>query len=419
MENTKNEPAGTANNYKQFAILLFGFTLLGIGPIGLYKPILAPYLKSAGFAGTAIGFTIGLMGLSKSIFNIPAGALSDKYGRKPILVTGMLLLSVCYPFYLMGKNIALLAVARVFQGAGNSVSAQPAMTAVADLLGKKRAFGMGMMESCSYFAVSGFALFAGYVATRYGMLAPFYVGMPISLAGALFLYLFLKESKPDLPATAPAAQAAAGSPTQAVAVADDCQTPAQVWKKLLTNPGFASMCYLGFMTKLTDEGILVTLIPLVAAMLGFKVADIASFMAIGYLTFALIQPLTGWISDHIGRKPMFVLGLLLLIAAALMFPFATSYSVFVSIIIVLKIGNALLYPSLPAAAADMSPDRFRGTGLSAYRFFRDAGVFGGPLIAGIALDVFGKINAFYFVGGLFILGLVLTVATFKETMRKA
>jgi MFS family permease len=141
-------------------------------------------------------------------------------------------------------------------------------------------------------------------------------------------------------------------------------------------------------------------------------------MAIGYLTFALIQPLPGWISDHIGRKPMFVLGLGLLTGAALMFPFATSYSVFVAAIIVLKIGNALLYPSLPAAAADMSPDRFRGTGLSAYRFFRDAGVFGGPVIAGIALDALGKINAFYFVAGLFLLGLLLTVATFKETVRK-
>jgi MFS family permease len=412
LDNARPEPAASANNYKQFAILLIGFTLFGIGPIGLYKPILAPYLKSAGFAGTAIGFTIGLMGLSKSICNIPAGALSDKYGRKPVLVIGMLLLSVCYPFYLMGKNIVLLAVARVFQGAGNSVAAQPAMTAVADLLGKKRAFGMGMMESCSYFAVSGFALLAGSIATSYGMLAPFYIGMPITLAGALFLYLFLKESRPVV------AEAAAPSPDQAPGALAECKSPAEVWKKLLANPGFASMCYLGFMTKLTDEGILVTLIPLVAALMGFKVAAIASFMAIGYLTFALIQPLTGWISDHIGRKPMFVLGLGLLTGAALMFPFATSYSVFVAAIIVLKIGNALLYPSLPAAAADMSPDRFRGTGLSAYRFFRDAGVFGGPVIAGIALDALGKINAFYFVAGLFLLGLLLTVATFKETVRK-
>ena len=402
-------------NMKQFAWLLLAVSVLGFGTLGLYKPVLAPYLKSLGFSAGAIGFTVGLMGLSKSLTNIPAGILSDKYGRKPVALVGLMILGICYPFYLISKSIILLGIARILNGIGNSAAAQPAMTAIADLLGKRRAFGMGVFEAVNYIAVSGGTLLAGYMAARYGMLSAFYVGLPICLLGALVLYKFFRESKPVTVLPGSAAGQAGIETSQA---GERLQSSSDVWKKLLANPGYATMCYLGFMTKMTDEGILVTLIPLVAATFGLKPAEIAGIMATGYLTFALIQPVTGIISDRIGRKPMFVLGLSLLLIAALLLPYAKNYLLFSIFVIVLKVGNALLYPSLPAAAVDVSPKHFRGTGLSVYRFFRDAGVFGGPLIAGIALDIFGRVNSFYFIAAMFAVGLVLTMLLFRETIDK-
>lgn len=405
-------PATEKENTRQFILLLIGVSIFGFGTLGLYKPVLAPYLKSLGFGATVIGFTVGLMGLSKSLTNIPAGYFGDKYGRKPVMIVGLIIFGLCYPFYLFSKHIAVLSLARLLNGLGNSAAAQPAMTAVADLMGKRRAFGMGCLESLNYIAISALTMLAGYMAMTYGMTSPFYLGLPMCLIGAFIIHKYVRETKPaDAP---PAAVQAA----KCDSADDDCKSSSDVWKKLLANPGFATMCYLGFITKMVDEGILITMIPLVAASYGLNVGQIAGVIAIGYIAFSLIQPLTGWISDKIGRKPAFLFGLVLLVASALLFPYAKTYILFAVIVIVMKIGNAVLYPSLPAAAADVSPDRFRSTGLSVYRTFRDAGVFGGPVIAGVALDIFGRGNAFYLVGGMFFVGMVLTLIFFRETIRK-
>lgn len=397
---------------KQYTWWLLAVSVLGFGSLGFYKPVLAPYLKELGFSASAIGITVGLLGFSKSLTNIPAGIWSDKIGRKPVALIGLIILGLCYPFYLISKSIYLLSVARLLQGIGNSAAAQSCMTAAADLLGKRRAFGMGIFEAVNYIAITGGTLLAGYMAQNYGIISVFYLGLPVCLLGALVIKIFARESRPAvLDPTASMANAVASPVADA-----ECQKPLDVWKKLLANPSFASMCFLGFMTKMTDEGVLVTLIPLVAVALGFSVAEVAGIMAAGYLTFSLVQPVVGIVSDKIGRKPMFIVGLLLLLTASLLFPYAKTYLVFMAIVVILKFGNALLYPALPAAAVDVSPVKFRGTGLSVYRVFRDAGVFGGPILAGILLDVFGKANSFYALGGLFGIGLILAIAFIRETM---
>lgn len=399
---TSASPTPQTDNMKSFFVLILAVSVFGFGTLGLYKPVLAPYLKSLGYDAAAIGFTVGLLGLSKSLTNIPAGFLSDRYGRKPIMIIGLIIFGLCYPFYIISKNIVVLSTARLLNGMGNSAAAQPSMTSVADLLGKRRAFGMGVFESMNYLAISGATILAGYIAAKYGMTAPFFLGLPMCLIGAYLVYKYVPETKPV---------------SQAVTVATpiaEAQSSGEVWKSLLSNPAFSTMCYLGFITKMVDEGILITLIPLVAAAYGLNVVEIAGIIAIGYVTFSMIQPVTGWLSDHLGRRPVFLLGLLILLASALAFPYARTYIFFSLVVIVMKIGNALLYPSLPAAAADFSPARFRGTGLSVYRTFRDAGVFGGPMIAGFALQLVGKDNAFYFVGGIFALGLLLTFIFFRD-----
>lgn len=396
-------------NMKQFWILLCGVSIFGFGTLGLYKPIIAPYLKSLGFSASVIGFTIGLLGLSKSLTNIPAGTLGDKYGRKPITIIGMIIFGICYPVYMMSKHIAILSIARLLNGMGNSGAAQPAMTSIADLLGNRRAFGMGCLESLNYISIGGFSLLAGYMAVTYGMTSPFYLGLPMCLIGAFIIYKFFRETKP--------AEGVAEASHSRVSTEDaNLKTSKDVWKKLLTNPGFATMCYLGFITKMVDEGILITLIPLVAASYGLNVVQVAGVIAIGYLTFSLVQPITGIVSDRVGRKPAFLCGLVILVISAILFPYAKTYFFFAAVVIVMKLGNAMLYPTLTAAAADASPEKFRSTGMSVYRTFRDFGVFGGPIIAGVALDIFGRTNAFYVTGVVFLVGLILTVTVVRETL---
>ena len=62
--------------------------------IGLVSPILPQYAKTFGVNMTMIGMLITIFGLARIIVDIPAGKLTDKFGRRPILIVGPLIVAV-------------------------------------------------------------------------------------------------------------------------------------------------------------------------------------------------------------------------------------------------------------------------------------------------------------------------------------
>src|SRR5205085_8215821 len=133
------------------------------------------------------------------------------------------------------------------------------------------------------------------------------------------------------------------------------------------------------------------LAPLYLAAHGASSRQVAAVAAVYPAVWGAGQLGTGWLSDHAGRKPLIVLGMLvqagalaLLVAGGGRFGAALIAAVF------LGVGTALVYPTLIAAVSDTVEPRQRAQSVGVYRFWRDTGFVVGALAAGFGADAAGS-----------------------------
>jgi MFS family permease len=129
------------------------------------------------------------------------------------------------------------------------------------------------------------------------------------------------------------------------------------------------------------------LAPLYLAANGASVREIAIVAAAYPLVWGAGQLVTGWLSDHVGRKPLIVGGMLVQAAAlALLVAGGGAFPPSLAAALVLGVGTAMVYPTLIAAVSDASQPRDRARVIGVYRFWRDFGFVAGAIVAGIAAD---------------------------------
>jgi MFS family permease len=132
------------------------------------------------------------------------------------------------------------------------------------------------------------------------------------------------------------------------------------------------------------------LAPLYIAAHGASVRQIAVVAAAYPVVWGLGQLATGWLSDHTGRKPLIVGGMLVQAGAlALLVAGGGSFVPSLAAAVGLGIGTAMVYPTLIAAVSDVTEPRDRARVIGVYRFWRDFGFVLGALAAGFGADALG------------------------------
>jgi MFS family permease len=106
------------------------------------------------------------------------------------------------------------------------------------------------------------------------------------------------------------------------------------------------------------------------------------------VVWGLGQLLTGWLSDHVGRKPLISVGMLVqALALGVLVAGGGSVASALPASVLLGAGTAMVYPTLIAAVSDVTEPRDRARIVGVYRFWRDFGFAIGALAAGILTDV--------------------------------
>ena len=189
---------GLRQNLAQFMLLVAVNALVG-GTLGQERTVL-PLLASQTFHldlyTSALTYILAF-GLSKAATNYFAGTLSDRYGRKPVLVTGWLVAIPVPRMLIFGPSWEWIVAANVFLGVSQGLTWSTAVIMKMDLTGpKQRGLAMGLNEAAGYLGVADTALATGYIASTYGLRpGPFLLGSAYIALGSQARFSPLPASK--------------------------------------------------------------------------------------------------------------------------------------------------------------------------------------------------------------------------------
>jgi MFS family permease len=398
---------GLRANARQFALLVLVNAFVG-AMVGQERSIL-PAIAEADFAlaaRTAILSFIVVFGVVKAATNYLAGRLSDRVGRKRVLVVGWAT-AAPVPFLLMwAPSWGWVLVANAFLGISQGLTWSTTVIMKIDLAGSaRRGFAMGLNEFAGYVAVAGSALVTGAVAQEWGLRPePFYLGIGYVIAGGGLSLLAVRETHGHARAEA------------AERRAEPSLGASEVFRRTtLADRDLSSVSQAGLVNNLND-GMAWGLFPLVFAVAGLDVADIAVLAAIYPAVWGVAQLVTGAWSDRVGRKALIACGMWLQAAAIAGVALGHSFAVFAAAQALLGIGTAMVYPTLLAAIGDVAHPSWRASAVGVYRLWRDLGYAVGALLAGLTADALGLSGAVWLVAGITLASGLVVAVRMRETL---
>jgi MFS family permease len=355
---------------------------------------------------------IVVFGVSKALTNYFAGRLSDKLGRRPVLIGGWLV-AAPVPFLLMwAPSWGWVLFANLLLGISQGLTWSTTVIMKIDLAGpKQRGLAMGLNEFAGYLAVAGSALATGAIAARWGLgPAPFVLGVAYVGFGLGLSVLWVRETLQHVQQEA----AVAGPPSP-----QDSPSPREVfWRTTLTDRELSSVTQAGLVNNLND-GMAWGLFPLIFAAAGLGLAEIGWLAALYPAVWGLSQLVTGALSDRIGRKWLIVGGMTVQALGIGVVATGSALPAFVWGQVLLGVGTAMVYPTLLAAIGDVARPSWRASSVGVYRLWRDLGYAFGALLSGLVADAFGLSVAVGLVGALTLASGLTVAVRMRETWVKA
>ncbi|MGZ3417460.1 MAG: MFS transporter [Polyangiales bacterium] len=402
---------GIRENLAQFSLLVVVNAFVG-AMVGMERTLLSPIAEQQFHlaAKTAVLSFIVVFGVTKAFTNYLAGRLSDRFGRKHVLVAGWLV-AAPVPFLLMwAPSWTWVLVANALLGVSQGLTWSTTVIMKIDLAGaKNRGLAMGLNEFAGYLAVAGSALATGFIAAHYGLRPqPFYLGVVFVAVGLALSALVVRETRHHV---------AAESKLDGESPEQHAPTQREIfWRTTLLDKDLSSVSQAGLVNNLND-GMAWGLFPLFFAAAHMDLARIGTLAAIYPATWGLGQLFTGAWSDRVGRKWLIAGGMWVQAVGIALVVVSHAFTGFAAGAALLGIGTAMVYPTMLAAIGDVAHPSWRASSVGVYRLWRDLGYAIGALLAGVTADALGLPAAMWIVAALtFGSGLVVAVRM-RETLR--
>jgi len=388
-----NARLGIRQNLAQFSLLIVVNALVG-AMVGMERSIL-PRIAEQEFhlaARTAVLSFIAVFGITKAFTNYLAGRLSDRFGRKHVLVAGWLV-AAPVPFLLMwAPTWPWILGANALLGVSQGLTWSTTVIMKIDIAGpNKRGLAMGLNEFAGYFAVAGSALVTGWIAATYGLRPrPFYVGVVFVALGFLLSALVVRETRHFV------------TLESSVHGRDTGHAPSQrevFLQTTFTDRNLSSVSQAGLVNNLND-GMAWGLFPLFFASANLSIDDVGALVAIYPATWGICQLFTGALSDRVGRKWLIAWGMWVQTAGIALVIISAQFPGFAVGASLLGVGTAMVYPTLLAAIGDVAHPSWRASAVGVYRFWRDLGYAVGAVLAGVVADALGIHAAMWLVAAL-------------------
>jgi MFS family permease len=400
---------GLRANARQFGllVLLNGFVGAMVGLERSVLPLVGERDFHLGSQAAILSFVVAF-GIAKALSNLIAGGLADRVGRKRLLVLGWLLALPVPLLIAIAPNWGFVVAANVFLGASQGLAWSMTLLMKIDLVGpRRRGLALGLNESAGYVGVALAAFATGALATTFAPRSVVWVGaLVVVTVGLLASVLFVRDTAAHVE----------------LEQRDHGTGGRQTLRQALLHGTFAHpvlrACSQAGLVNNLNDALAWGLVPLYLAANGATVTQVGAVAAVYPAVWGLGQLLTGWLSDHTGRKPLIVAGMLVQAGAlAILVAGDGGFVPALLAAVLLGAGTALVYPTLIAAVSDTVQPVDRAPAVGVYRFWRDFGFVIGALLGGIVADALGSAEAIGLVAILTALSGVWVAATSWKTGR--
>lgn len=386
-------------------LVLFLTVFIDLIGFGMVIPFLSFYAREYGASGVAVGAVVGIYSIMQFFFAPVWGRLSDRVGRRPVLLISLTASTAGYLLFAFTHSLSVLFLSRVIAGIGGA-NIGTAQAYIADSTSpENRAKGMGLIGAA--FGL-GFILgpplsgILGKVGTSNGLpgnLLPGLVAGGLSFTAFLIALSVLAESKP------PGLVPRSGIPPQ---------FDKRLWREMFTSPILASLMMGLFLTLLAVSGMEVTVTLHGRERFGFEQLDMAYlFLFMGVIVAGIQGGLIGRVVSRFGEKRVIVVGAAAFVIGFALVPSIWRVPLLYAVAFFIAIGQGLCYPALTALVSKVAPEGERGSLLGLAASAGSLARFLGPLLSGFLYDLAKAAGAFY--GGAVLMAAALVIAVRMRT----
>ena len=346
-------------------------------------PVLNPFARALGTPDSYMGFIASASTIPGILVSLPAGSLSDRFGRKKLLLVSGIIFASAPFLYLIVHAWWQLALVRFYHGFATAMFVPITNAYVVEMFPTRKAEQISLFSSATIVGRSLAPFLGGYIlfVTDYGF-QQLYLAVGAAGVTSLIIALILLKGK-----------------AQPVDLHSErkIRAPSQFrgWAAVARNRGVlivslveAAQYYVYGAVEFFFVGYLIQVAHLDSLLVGIIAgAQLA--------TVPLLKPFTGKLSDRIGRRLPIATGSVIGSLSLLVIPFTTNFFLLLVLSILYGFGFSMVDASTPALTSDLVEPHLVGTGMGFLSTIMDVGQALGPIITGVILaSSFGYVGSF-------------------------
>jgi MFS family permease len=381
-------------------LVLFLTVFIDLIGFGMVIPFLSFYAREYGASGMAVGAVVGVYSIMQFFFAPIWGRISDRVGRRPVLLVSLTASITGYLLFAFSRSLALLFMSRVIAGIGGA-NIGTAQAYIADSTSpENRAKGMGLIGAAFGLGfilgppLSGILAAVGTKHGLHGNLLPGLVAAGLSFTAFLVALAVLAESKP------PAIVPRSGLPPQ---------FDIRLWRYVFSTRILGALLAGLFLTLLAVSGMEINVTLHGRDRFHFRQLDMAYlFLFMGVIVAGIQGGLIGRLVKKLGERRVIMIGAASFMIGFFLIPSIWRLPLLYVVAFFIAIGQGLCYPALTSLVSRESPENERGSILGLATSAGSLARFLGPLVAGALYDVAGAAGGFY--GGGVFMAIALLIA---------
>ena len=339
------------------------------------SPVLPLFASHLGADPAGVGTVAAVSAFTGVVASVPAGMLSDRVGRKRMLIISAIIFSSAPFLYQFASTLWHLAVIRFYHGFATAIFVPVAMALVSDLFHGERGEKMGWFSTSTllgrFMAPIIGGVIIGSLAFNPG-LGYRVVYLVCGVAGIIAFFLTLKLPDPG-----------------------NDHGKDQSWRETFTILRGVMSNRVIVLTSAVEASILFaygtfeTFLPLYAVRNGISAYEVGLFLSSQVITLALTQPVMGRFSDRHGRRPQIVAGAFVGACCIGSFSLFTSFIPLLALSVLFGLSLSVVTSATSAFIADQSGRESHGSAMGMLGSIMDIGHTMGPFVSGIVAGHLG------------------------------